>query len=263
MATAAHAESEQPPRAAAGDPHRDAVMKPALSQRSRLPELMDAGLGDAELHARVLADLAIVNRLTLTHRPVLQFLRQAWAARDMQPLTVLDVGSGQGDLLRAIWELGRQQRRPLRLIGLDLQHGSTLAARAATPPHMDIEYRTGDLFACRPRGVDYIVSSQLAHHLDDERIVEFMRWLQRHARLGWCIADLRRHWVPYLGFRWLARAARWHRIVRIDGTRSVARSCTLQEWRQLVARAGVSARVRGHVPYRLTVESPTARDARA
>ena len=243
-------------------------MKPALlaglAQRSPLPELMDAGFGDAELHARVLADLASVNRLTLTHRPVLQFLRQAWAVQGMEPVTVLDVGSGQGDLLRAIWQMNRQlgqkqqQRRPLRLLGLDLHPASTLAARAATPAHMDIEYQTGDLFAGRPRGVDYIVSSQLAHHLDDARIVEFMHWLQRHARLGWCIADLRRHWLPYLGFRWLARAARWHRIVRIDGTRSVARSCTLQEWRQLVARAGVPARVRGHVPYRLTVSSHTA-----
>jgi 2-polyprenyl-3-methyl-5-hydroxy-6-metoxy-1,4-benzoquinol methylase len=235
-----------------------------LAKRSRLPELMDDGLGDTQLHARVLADLAAVNRLTLTHRPVLQFLRQAWSALpEDKGVTVLDVGSGQGDLLRSIWQLGQRQLRPVRLLGLDLQEDSTRAARAATPPAMGIEYITGDLFAHRPRDVDYIVSSQLAHHLDDDRIVEFLRWLHRHARRSWCVADLRRHWLPYLGFPWLARAARWHRIVRIDGTRSIARACTLQEWQQLIDRADVPAQVRGHLPFRLTVQSQPAHRARA
>lgn len=232
---------------------RDAL---GLSQRSPLPELMDAGFGDAALHARVLADLAAVNRLTLTHRPVLQFLRQSWARQPAgRALSVLDVGCGQGDLLRAIRQLGSMHGRELRLTGLDLQADSTRAARAATPPQMDIAYLTANLFDHRPRRVDYIVSSQLAHHLDDEHIVGLMVWMQRHARRAWCIADLRRHWLPYLAFPWLARAARWHRIVRIDGTRSVARACTPDEWRQLIARAGVTARVRECLPFRLCIES--------
>jgi SAM-dependent methyltransferase len=231
-----------------------------LAQRSQLPELMDGGLGDPQLHARVLADLAAVNRLTLTHRPVLQFLRQAWSALpEDEVVSVLDVGSGHGDLLRSVWQLGQRQCRPVRLLGLDLQHDSTCAARAATPRSMGIEFITGDLFAHRPRDVDYIVSSQLAHHLDDARIVEFLRWLQRHARRGWCIADLRRHWLPYVGFPWLARLARWHRIVRIDGTRSIARACTVQEWQRLITRAGVPAQMQGHLPFRLTVQSAQRR----
>lgn len=235
-------------------------MARGLAQRSQLPELMDAGLGDAHLHARVLADLAAANRLTLAHRPVLQFLRQAWSSLPEDAVvSVLDVGSGQGDLLRSVWQLGQRQFRPVRLVGLDLQHDSTCAARAATPRAMGIDFITGDLFAHRPRDADYIVSSQLAHHLDDERIVEFLRWLQRHARRGWCIADLRRHWLPYVGFPWLARAAGWHRIVLIDGTRSIARACTPQEWQRLITQAGVPAKVQGHLPFRLTVQSPQRR----
>lgn len=229
---------------------------PALATRSTLHELMDGGFSDADMHARVLADLAAVNRLTLTHRPVLQFLRQAWARVPAgRQLTVLDVGCGHGDLLRAVWQLGQRHERPLRLLGLDLQPHSTAAARAATPTAMGVEFVTGDLFEYLPLQVDYIVSSQLAHHMDDERIVGFVRWLQAHAQRGWCIADLRRHWLPYLGFPWLARAAGWHRIVRIDGTRSIARACTLPEWQLLLQRAGVTATLRRRLPFRLTVES--------
>jgi SAM-dependent methyltransferase len=227
-----------------------------LSRRSGMPELMDAGFDDAGLHQRVLADLARVNRLTLTHRPVLQFLRQGWTQLPSgAAVSVLDVGSGQGDLLRAIWKLGHEQGRRMHLTGLDLQPDSASAARAATPPEMGIAYVTGDLFAFRPRRVDYIVSSQLAHHLDDDRIVELMAWMQRHARRGWCITDLRRHWLPYLAFPWLARAAQWHHVVRVDGTRSIARACTPQEWQALIARAKVAARVRQWLPFRLSIES--------
>jgi SAM-dependent methyltransferase len=229
----------------------------ALATRSHEAELMDGpGLGDAALHARVLADLARVNRVTRTHAPVLAFLRRAWAALPpAQTVSVLDVGSGHGDLLRAIWQLARRLQRSVRLQGLDLQHDSTLAARGGTPPAMGIEYLTGDVFATQPQGVDFIVSSQLAHHLDDAQLVALLQWLQRHARIGWCVADLRRHWLPWLGFRWLARAAGWHPVVRLDGTLSIARSCTVAEWQALIARAGVPARVQRHLPFRLTVQS--------
>jgi hypothetical protein len=127
-------------------------------------------------------------------------------------------------------------------------------------PVLDAGSGQGDLL--RPREVDYIVSSQQAHHLDDDRIAEFLRWLQRHAGRSSCVSDLRRHWLLYLGFPWLARASRWHRIVRSDRTRSIARACTPVEWQQLIDRAGVSAQVRCHLPFRLTVQSQPAHRAR-
>lgn len=228
-----------------------------LGQRSTQPELMDGpGLQDPELQAHVLADLARVNRLTRTHAPVLTFLRRAFAMRPAgEPVSVLDVGCGHGDGLRAIAALARRLRRPVRLTGLDLHPDSTRAARAATPAALGIHYLTGDVFTHQPEPVDCIVNTQLAHHLADAQIVDLLCWQQRHARLGWCIADLRRHWLPYLGFRWLARAAGWHRVVRIDGTRSIARACTPAEWHALLAHAGVRARVRRHWPFRLTVEA--------
>ncbi len=231
-----------------------------LAVRSREPELMDgAGLGDAALHARVLADLARINRVTRTHAPVLDFLRRAWSRHPPgQTVAVLDVGCGEGDLLRAVHRAAARDRRPVRLVGLDLHPHSVSAARAATPAALAIDYRCGDVFATDPGAVDYVVSSQLAHHLDDDAIVAFIQWQQRHARAGWCVADLRRHWFAYYGFRWLARVAGWHRVVRIDGTRSIARSCTEAEWRVLLARAGVAATIARRAPFRLTVSALAA-----
>ena len=234
----------------------------ALAQRSLEPELMDGiGLQDAALHARCLADLATVNRVTLAHRPVLRFLTQAWAQRPAgEAVSVLDVGCGHGDLLRAIRRLAEAQQRPARLQGIDLHPHSTAAARAATPPAMAIDYVTADVFAWQPERTDFIVSSQVAHHLDDAQLRALLQWLMRHARHGWCVADLRRHWFPYLGFRWLARLAGWHRVVRLDGTLSIARSLTPADWRRLLADAGLEAQgaqpvqIVRYVPFRLAVQ---------
>ncbi len=223
------------------------------------------GLGDPALQARVLHDLAQVNRLTRTHAPVLQFVQHCLARRPATapPLVVLDVGCGQGDLLRAIHRRAQDQGHAVRLIGLDLHPDSIAAARAATPPGLPIDYVCADVLDYQPTTLDCIVNSQLAHHLDDESLQSLLRWMQQHAAVGWCVADLRRHWLPYLGFRWLARAARWHRVVRLDGTLSIARSRTATEWQLLLQRAGVQAGIAHRWPYRLTVQALRVADGPA
>lgn len=229
-----------------------------LSSRSLEAELMDGdGLGDPGLQARVLRDLAAVNRWTRTHAPVLQFVQHCLARRPpgADPLSVLDVGCGEGDLLRAIRRLADKQGMTVRLTGLDLHPDSVAAARAATPASLHIDYVCADVLQHRPAAVDCIVNSQLAHHLDDAQVGALLQWMQAHAAVGWCVADLRRHWLPYLGFRWLARAAGWHRVVRLDGTLSIARSRTEAEWQDLLRRAGVQGRIQRHWPYRVTVQS--------
>ena len=161
---------------------------------------------------------------------------------------------GEGDLLRAIRRWAGRRGLDARLEGIDLNPRSAAAARAATPDGAGIAYRTGDVFDFAPNpNPDFVVSSQFAHHLEDAELVRFLGWLERHAVRGWFIADLHRHALPYWGFRVLARAAGWHRIVRLDGTVSIARSFRRADWARLLAEAGVAAEIRWHFPFRLCV----------
>jgi 2-polyprenyl-3-methyl-5-hydroxy-6-metoxy-1,4-benzoquinol methylase len=226
-----------------------------LSQRSAAPEVMDSDAVDAATYARCLADLGRLNRLTLTHRPTLRWLDRA--SRDLPrttPIAILDVACGGGDLLRTIRHWADRSGRTVSLQGIDLNPRSAVVARAATTPAMAITYVTGDVFAYDPQPApDFIVSSQFMHHLSDDEAVRFLRWLDAHAARGWYVADLRRHAMPYYGFRFLATAARWHPIVRSDGTISIARGFRPAELRRLVAAAGVPAEVAGHVPFRVGI----------
>lgn len=226
-----------------------------LSVRSTQEEVMDGpGTSDAD-YAQCLVDLEQVNRLTFTHRPTLRWLACALQAiPKATPVSIFDVAYGHGDFLRALHEWGVSHGRSLRLAGIDLNPRSTLAARAATPTRMKIDYETGNVFDSKPRPrPNFIVSSQFTHHLTDAQAVEFVRWMESNSTRGWYVSDLQRHALSYYTFPWIARIAGWHRIVREDGTVSIARSFRLAEWRALLQRAGIAAEVRWHIPFRLGV----------
>lgn len=226
---------------------------PDLRQRSREPELMDGSAVSQAEYSACMKDLAAVNTLTLARRPTLDFVRRARRARPGQVLTVLDVGYGAGDMLRAIAGLGGG----LRLVGIDLNPRSEAVARELTPPGLAIDYVTGDVFAWpEDRPVDIVVSSLVTHHMEDAEIVRFLRWMEDRARLGWLVNDLHRNAFSYHGFRLLAAAMRWHPFVRHDGPLSIARAFRRGELAQLLAQAGLAgvAQVRWRFPFRYCVE---------
>jgi 2-polyprenyl-3-methyl-5-hydroxy-6-metoxy-1,4-benzoquinol methylase len=218
-------------------------MKRDLSRRSTESEwLDDADMDPAELEC-VLRDLARFNGAMLGHRPVITWLRRATKdAPSGRTLTVVDVGCGYGDLLRAIRRWSRRRGLPLRLIGIDLSRETVRIAQAATDAADQIEFRVTDVFeyqAAEP--VDFVVSSLLTHHLSDAMIVRFLRWMETTARKGWLIYDLQRHVVPYYFIGLMGKLTKLHRTVIHDGQISVARSLTRAEWQRHILAAGIAS----------------------
>ena len=124
-----------------------------------------------------------------------------------------------------------------------------------TPPEITIRWVTGDYADLAGELWDCVISSLVAHHMTHAQLVAFLRFMEREARLGWFVNDLHRHRLAHAGFPLLARIMGWHRIVREDGTLSIARAYRPAEWPPILAQAGVS---RAHVvrafPFRLCVE---------
>lgn len=223
-----------------------------LAGRAQGPERMDdPALPPAE-YAAVLGDLGRVNRWTLAARPTLAFLRRA--TRGMRGFRLLDVGFGEGDMLRRIARWAERRGLAAELVGIDLNPNSAAVARAATPLDLAIDWRTGDY---RSLGrFDFVVSSLVAHHMTEEELDDFVRWMEANAGRGWLINDLHRHRLPHLGYPLLARLMRVHPIVRSDGALSIARAFRPGEWEAVLSRAGLapgSARIERWFPFRLCV----------
>ncbi len=226
----------------------------ALDIRSRQEEQMDAADLDPAVYDKVLADLSRVNRWTFTARPTLQFLKRAVGTS--KRFSLLDVGFGQGDMLRDIAHWAQRRGITADLVGVDLNAKSVASARAATPPELTIDYRAGD-YAHQGDGFDYVISSQVTHHMTDDQLRGFIRFMEDKARRGWLISDLHRHGFSHWGFPILARLMGVHRIVREDGTLSIARSFRPAEWQAILADAGVApdaVRIVRRFPFRLCVE---------
>jgi 2-polyprenyl-3-methyl-5-hydroxy-6-metoxy-1,4-benzoquinol methylase len=208
-----------------------------FSQRASpraLPELMDGDCSYEEFRD-CLRSLEKVNRWLLGYRPTLAWLdRLPLGSHD--PLHIVDVGSGGGDFLRQIANWARRRGIAVQLTGIDLNPYSARAAAESTPKGLGITWMTSDAMVYRPeKPIDIVVSSLLAHHLEDEEIVALLRWMEETVQAGWFINDLERAKWSCRMFGWV----RWHRFVRHDGPVSFRRAFRKEDWVRLLAAAEI------------------------
>lgn len=227
---------------------------PDFSSRSRHPELMDSLHIAYDEFRDCLRTLELINFLTLGYRPTLQWLNNV-ETHETGALTIWDVGCGGGDMLRCLWRKAGNNR--LSLVGIDINPWSEQAAAEATPAQAPIEFVTADVFSITGRAPpDFIISSLFTHHLSDEQLVDFLRWMDGRAAKGWFINDLHRHPLPYYFIKCTTRLLSRNRLIRHDAPVSVARSFTRADWQRLLARAGIAAGryvISWHFPFRYCV----------
>src|SRR5580658_7814848 len=168
-----------------------------------LPELMDGDCSYEDFRG-CLRSLEQINRWLLGYRPTLAWLKRLpRGLRD--PVHIVDVGSGGGDLLRQIAGWARRRNIAVQLTGIDLNPYAARAAAEFTPKDLGIAWVTGDALEYQPKKpVDIVVSSLMAHHLEDEEIIALLRWMESTARIGWFINDLERSERTAKMFSWLA-----------------------------------------------------------
>jgi len=226
------------------------------AEPSTLAEWMDEPCSYEDFRACLL-DLAQCNRLTLAYRPTLDFLARLVAQQpSKKPLRVLDIGSGGGDMLRAVERWAERRGVAVQLVGIDLNPYAARAAREFTTASSTIEWMTGDAFSYNGP-VDVVLSSLFTHHLETAEVVSFIAWMEATAQCGWFVNDLCREAVPYRLFGLLAGAMRWHRFVRHDGPVSFRRAFREADWERMLSEAdvaGASVRMQRWTPARLCVE---------
>ena len=154
-------------------------------------------------------------------------------------VTVLDAGCGGGDLSEAILEWAERNGTPVRVTAVD--RAPAIAARAgerlARWPNAAV--LRGDALDAGRTGVhDYVVASLFLHHVPEAGLVAALRALDRAARRGVVVGDLRRTLPSYLAVGAISVAA-GNRIVRNDGPLSVRRAFSADELAGAAAEAGL------------------------
>ncbi len=166
------------------------------------------------------------------------------------------MGTGYADIPRAVVRWGRERGLAVEIDALEphpLIRG--LAARACAD-YPEIHVRDGNGLALPyPDGsLDVAFAPQILHHMEGDEPVRFLRELDRVARCGVVVSDLRRGAWPYLLTRATLYVLSQSPLIRHDGLVSIRRGFLPQELLDLAAAASWKApRVYGHPFFRLVI----------
>lgn len=219
----------------------------SLARRSLEPERMDDPEVDLALLTRTYEQFATVNALVSRWRSL--YVRRI---RPVLPgdrtATLLDVGSGGGDVARQLAAWLRRDGIDAEVTGIDPDPRAHAFATARPTRGVAFERATSSELVAQGRRFDVVLSNHLLHHLDDAALASIVEDSEALADRLVLHADLERAVVPHVAFGIATRALRRGSLLHDDGTASIRRSHRPDELRRLIPEPWSVERL---FPYRL------------
>jgi SAM-dependent methyltransferase len=221
-------------------------------ERRRGIELLDDPSTDSALAMRALQDVAQSNRWFGGSSAVIAELVPVLgvAARSGTAVSMLDVGTGAGDIPELARRTADRDRVSLHTMGLEISPALAAESRARTG---DAIAGSGLALPFADHSIDVVTCSQVLHHFEAVEGARLLAEMNRVARVRVIVADLRRAWAAAAGF-WIASwALGFHPVTRHDGVVSVLRGFRAGELAAAVfAATGCRPFVRNRRGFRVT-----------
>lgn len=226
-------------------------MARGLSRREPgLVEWMDRPDCDPERLRNTYRDFPVVNRwLAGWSHLYRRYLRPVLAGSAPGRIaTLLDVGSGGGDVARHLAALARRDGIALEVTGIDPDPRAVAFARSKDAPGVRFRTAWASELAAVGERFDLVVSNHVLHHLPDHDLRSFLDTLEALARRRALCSDIARSRVGYLLFATVTAPFFRDSYLRTDGLVSIRRSYTRAE---LAAAVPAGWEVRSAFPFRL------------
>lgn len=201
-------------------------MRIDTKHRTDLPEIMDDFSMNGSDLRMALDKIARINQLLGGNKLTLQGVKDLIAPIDVtQKLTIVDLGCGNGDMLRLIADWAESNRRQLELIGVDANAHTIEYARELSLHYPNISYHCTDIFSetIAASAYDIALFTLTLHHFKNEEIAQLLRTFKQNTRIGVVVNDLQRSSVAYRLFQALCFVFRLNAISRNDGLISILR----------------------------------------
>lgn len=171
----------------------------------------------------------VVNRLLSGWRRLYSREIRPLASTSAGPFTLLDVGSGGGDLAVTLHNWARSDGLDLRITGIDPDARATAFA-LRRPPIAGVEFRQAHSsgLVAEGRRYDIVISNHVLHHLSAGELALLLRDSEDLAIRACLHNDLRRSPAAYALFSAAALPFRYS-FIRADGLTSIRRSYTPDE----------------------------------
>ena len=217
--------------------------------RRRGIEILDDPGVDPDLMRRSMRDVERANALFGGRRAAIAELLLVLPSMGSRA-SMLDIGTGRGDIPAAARSEASKMGIELRTIGLDISEPLLSAAWHVSSSIVRADALT---LPFRDRSVDIVLASQIVHHFTDEQACLLIREMHRVARKAVVISDLRRSLLAAAGLWAGSFPLGFHPVSRHDGVVSVMRGFVPRELADIVEEAtAVRVDVRRRLGFRLT-----------
>lgn len=207
--------------------------------RSTQDEILDKlDLQDAEL-AVMLNDLKTVNSILGGQQVTLGGILKLLEGHPKEtPVTILDIGCGDGEILRNIARFGVKHQYNFTLIGVDGNEHIIKIAETKSEAYTNISFKVKNIFSEGPIVPEYDIAlcTLFLHHFKNEAIVSILNKLSAEAKVGVVVNDLHRSRFAFWLFKAFSSIFIKSKIARHDGLVSVARGFKQEELNGLAAR---------------------------
>jgi ubiquinone/menaquinone biosynthesis C-methylase UbiE len=219
------------------------------------PELLDQGLGSPADVRTNLMEMWRINRWLGGVGALTDYLLPLLNYR-AEPLSLVDLGTGSGEIPLLIARHARKHFLPVKIYGLDVSGRNLAVAQANLHDASDIHLIQADveLLPFAVNEVDYYISTLFLHHFAPEQVISLLRELYRRSQRGIVMSDLVRGYLPLIAFQLIQPIFARHYLTRHDGALSIRRAYLPEELLMMAQAAGIeNARVYRHFPWRMTL----------
>lgn len=207
-------------------------MKLSTKYRTADPEIMDDFALEGEQLTDALDKIAQINQLlggnALTLNGVKKLISKI---QKTQMITIVDLGCGNGDMLRKLADYAARNQLSFKLIGIDANPFTVNYAINSSVKYPNIEYLSEDIFETNFENIkfDIALCTLTLHHFKDNEISRIIENLERNASLGIVVNDLHRSKIAYRLFQLIAVVFGLNEMSRKDGLTSILRGFKKEE----------------------------------
>jgi len=208
-----------------------------LKNRSYEEELMDRLDADPQKLKRTIEQFDLLNRLFSAAIPLFKKHVLPTLLTDRgREWTLLDFGSGGGDIDRAIVRLCRKKGVKVKITALDLDPRVLPWAQELCRDYPEIVPLAGSIFDLETHGeFDFILSNHTLHHFTYPQVRRTVELCLTHARYGILLNDLARSFWAYVGYTIFTGVLIHGSLAFFDGRLSIRRGFTVAELEQELA----------------------------
>lgn len=207
-------------------------MKLNTKYRTLEPEIMDDFALEGETLREALDKIASINKWLGGNRIIIKSIDELIKNKQFNaPITIADVGCGNGDMLRAIADYAKKKKLQVKLIGIDANAFTIDYAIKCSTRYPEISYLCLDIFSDQFKDIkyDYLLCTLTLHHFTNQEISDLLNIFYKNATFGVVINDLQRSQLAYRLFQLVAMVFNLNEMNRKDGLTSILRGFKKEE----------------------------------